>query len=554
MVSRALRVGWAFLLVALIITVPVLAQEPDATVRPDVLNMRHGPGSEYAVVAALSRGAGLTLLAQDDQPGGATWLYGHTSDGTEGWVLSDYLDMRADFDMTTLPTRSAPDDLGTPVENPPEAGTESEPDAPPPASFPEGTGIPATVFAGVNFRTGPGTGYRAISTLTANTSALAMGRSAVMDWVFVRIGEQDGWVYYTYVQLESGYLSQLPITDTVTTPGTPGTTTTDGDTPPAQPVSAPAPVYGGPGLSGFGYGGHVESFAYPDKMAYAGMTWVKRQIRFQRGAPGAIAAGAIDQAHANGYKILLGIVGSAGDVMQSGYFEDYARFVGEVAALGPDAIEVWNEQNIDREWTGGQIDAGAYTRLLAQAYNAIKGANPSVAVISGALAPTGYFGAAGCTAQGCNDDVYIQGMAAAGAANYMDCIGAHYNEGIVSPNQTSGDPRSEYFTRYFWGMVNTYYGAFGGARPVCFTELGYLSPEGLGPLPDSFAWGSDTSVAEQAAWLRDAVSLARGSGRVRLVIIWNVDFTGYGADPMAGYAIVRPDGSCPACDTLATLR
>ena len=96
-------------------------------------------------------------------------------------------------------------------------------------------------------------------------------------------------------------------------------------------------------------------------------------------------------------------------------------------------------------------------------------------------------------------------MAAAGAARYMDCIGAHYNEGIVSPNQTSGDPRSEYFTRYFWGMVNTYYGAFGGARPVCFTELGYLSPEGLGPLPGSFAWGSDTTVAEQAQWLRDAV-------------------------------------------------
>ena len=24
----------------------------------------------------------------------------------------------------------------------------------------------------------------------------------------------------------------------------------------------------------------------------------------------------------------------------------------------------------------------------------------------------------------------------------------------------------------------------------------------------------------------------------------------YGDDPQAGYAIIRPDGSCPACDTL----
>lgn len=237
-------------------------------------------------------------------------------------------------------------------------------------------------------------------------------------------------------------------------------------------------------------------------------------------------------------------------MIQPGYFEEYARFVGEVAALGPDAIEVWNEQNIDREWAHGRIDPASYTQMLALAYNAIKTANPNVAVISGAPAPTGAEGAFGTDAVW-NDDRYVRGMAAAGAARYMDCIGAHYNEGIVPPSQTSGDPRSNYYTRYFWGMVNTYYSAFGGARPVCFTELGYLSPEGFGPLPADYAWGADTSVAEQARWLADAVRLARNSGRVRLVIIWNVDFTNYGGDPMAGYAIIRPGGSCPACDALA---
>jgi hypothetical protein len=265
---------------------------------------------------------------------------------------------------------------------------------------------------------------------------------------------------------------------------------------------------------------------------------------------GGEVAGVINQAHGNGFKILLGIVGFPQDMGAPGYYEDYARFMGEVAALGPDAIEVWNEQNIDREWPNGQIDPARYTQLLALAYNAIKGANPSVAVISGALAPTGAEGAFG-TAAVWNDDRYIRGMAAAGAAQYMDCIGAHYNEGIISPSQTRGDPRGDYYTRYFWGMVNTYSSAFGGARPVCFTELGYVSPEGLGPLPGGFAWGSDTSVAEQAAWLAQAVRLSRSSGRVRLVIIWNIDFTAYGADPMAGYAIVRPGGSCPACDALA---
>jgi hypothetical protein len=36
-----------------------------------------------------------------------------------------------------------------------------------------------------------------------------------------------------------------------------------------------------------------------------------------------------------------------------------------------------------------------------------------------------------------------------------------------------------------------------------------------------------------------------------MFIVWNVDFDVYRYDdPMAGYAIRRPDGSCPACATL----
>jgi hypothetical protein len=30
-----------------------------------------------------------------------------------------------------------------------------------------------------------------------------------------------------------------------------------------------------------------------------------------------------------------------------------------------------------------------------------------------------------------------------------------------------------------------------------------------------------------------------------------VDFTVYGDDPQAGYAMIRPNGQCPACDALA---
>ena len=316
---------------------------------------------------------------------------------------------------------------------------------------------------------------------------------------------------------------------------------------PSAPVVAPVAPPSGGGRGGFELGGQVAGFDRPDLMAYAGMTWVKRQVRW---SPGAGAdAGEINDAHGKGFKILLSVLGSPDDIAGGANYGDFARFVGDLAADGADGIEIWNEMNLDREWPAGQIDPGAYTQLLRQSYQSIKARNPNTLVISGALSPTGAEGAFGLD-HVWNDDRYVAGLAAAGAANYADCIGVHYNEGIISPLQNSGDPRDDYYTRYYSRMVSTYYNALGGARPLCFTELGYLTPEGYGPLPGSFGWAGNTTVAEQAQWLGQVATLARNSGVVRLVVVFNVDFKGYGDDPQAGYAMIRPGGGCPACDAL----
>jgi hypothetical protein len=224
-----------------------------------------------------------------------------------------------------------------------------------------------------------------------------------------------------------------------------------------------------------------------------------------------------------------------------------------MAAAGADAIEVWNEPNIDREWPAGQISGANYTQLLRAAYPAIKAANPATLVISGAPAPTGFWGAAGCAASGCNDDAFLAQMAAAGAANYMDCIGAHHNAGATAPSATSGHPGGGHYSWYFLPTLNLYYNSFGGARKVCFTELGYLSDDGypsLASTAPAFAWASNVSVDQQAAWLAEAAAMSANSGKVRIMIIWNFNFTRYDSDPMAGYALLRPDGSCPACNAL----
>jgi hypothetical protein len=169
-------------------------------------------------------------------------------------------------------------------------------------------------------------------------------------------------------------------------------------------------------------------------------------------------------------------------------------------------------------------------------------------VISGALAPTGFDNGHNAWA----DDRYLAGMNAAGAASYADCIGVHHNAGATSPSASSGHPGGSHYSWYFQPTMNLYYNSFGGARKVCFTELGYLSADGFPGLSSNFGWASETSVAEHAQWLGNAVRLAAGSGKVRLLIVFNVDFTEYdvNGDPQAGYAILRPDGSCPACSSL----
>jgi len=320
----------------------------------------------------------------------------------------------------------------------------------------------------------------------------------------------------------------------------------------AAPDAEAAPVAPPPsaGATSFALGGHVAGFDANTAalMKNAGMTWVKKQVRH-----GASDASVIAQVHGQGMRVLLGALGDKNRLAADfdGYVAEFAGFLASLASSGADAIEVWNEPNISREWPAGQINGARYVDMLKVAYQAIKAANPSTLVVSGAPAPTGFF-AGGCEADGCDDDVFMQQMAQAGAANYLDCVGIHYNSGITPPEARSGAPvgSSGHYSWYLPSMMSVYRNPF-PTRPLCFTELGYLTGEGIGQLPGGFAWASGITLENQAQWLAGAVNLARSSGYVHLLIVWNVNFTLWGADPQYGYAIQRPGGGCPACQTLA---
>jgi hypothetical protein len=173
----------------------------------------------------------------------------------------------------------------------------------------------------------------------------------------------------------------------------------------AGEAAAAAPVVVAPagGGGGFELGGHYRSWNYVSNMKYAGMTWAKTQVHY-----GQDASSIIQTAHANGLKIQLSALGSPGMVMEAGFHENFSSWLAGMAAAGADAIEVWNEPNIDREWQNGQISPAAYTQLLCASYNAIKAANPGTAVISAAPAPTGWYG--GCGGGGCDDQPWMEGV------------------------------------------------------------------------------------------------------------------------------------------------
>jgi len=304
-------------------------------------------------------------------------------------------------------------------------------------------------------------------------------------------------------------------------------------------------------------GGYVRDFqpSTVEAMRSAGMVWAKVGFHHAPGADLSIIETLIDKGHQAGFSVMVNVRGNPADLEALGadYYPAFAKFCGEIASLGPDAIEVWREMNLGREWIEGQIDPSAYVDMLSQAYTAIKTADPSVLVITGALLPSEFEISFGIS-QLWDDDHYYQGMAAAGAASFADCIGISYTEGAVGPDQTKGDPRGDLAIYFFPTLIQRAATAFEGQDiPLCLTNLGYLSPDAYSAWwVDTFDWARNTTASLQAKWLRDVILAAGADERVMLAVVWNVDYQDEN-DASSGWAIIRPDGTCPACKAIGSL-
>lgn len=304
--------------------------------------------------------------------------------------------------------------------------------------------------------------------------------------------------------------------------------------------------------------------------------WVKQQVRWQDIQP------ARDQydwtaldiylpaAQRQGLQVLISVVTAPDWAREEGADlsrhgppadpQDYADFVVAILERFPGsvhAVEVWNEQNLDREWTSARgLVAANYVELLRTTYTAVKAVDPGVIVISGALAPTGV--SDGVSAW--DDFVYFDQLIEAGMLNYADCIGAHHNGINVGPSDTwdniPDDPTAIYRGPFdnphhswsFRSTLQTYANKValaGGDQKLCVTEFGWASAEGLEGAPQGFEFALDNTLEEQRDYTVRAIDNMVEWDIVWLAMLWNLN---YGAqagweytNDNVPYAIIGPN-------------
>lgn len=309
--------------------------------------------------------------------------------------------------------------------------------------------------------------------------------------------------------------------------------------------------------------GYYRSVAHDLKLP-----WVKQQIIWERFEPQrgqydwSVSDFVMPIAQEFGLKVVFSVLRApawareaGGDMSKTGppaNPQDYANFVGELLRRYPgqiQAIEVWNEMNIDREWASPRgVNATDYVRLLRPTYEMIKSIDPGVLVITGALAPTGFDN----NFNAINDFRYTDLLIAAGALDYADCFGSHLNgfnmpplvrwdEGYNDPTATFRGPFDN--PHHSWSFRSTLEGyaarirAAGSNMPLCVTEFGWAVAEDLPTdVKPGFEFARDNTLAEQAQWMPQALEFMANSGYVRLGIVWNFNY-----GPQAGWDASQND-------------
>lgn len=337
-------------------------------------------------------------------------------------------------------------------------------------------------------------------------------------------------------------------------------------------------------INEFGYGIQVQGSVSHEnvdtigRVEELGMGWIKQQVRWGEIelSPGDLNWGMINKiikkANQSNIRVMLSVVTApawsraAGDTHgPPDDLNQYAAFLGKLIDQYPgkiSAIEVWNEQNLEREWkSDGGLSAEKYVEMLRLAYQTIKAKDPNIVVISGALAPTGGWVEPDGRVTAIDDFTFFQQLLDAGLLETADCVGAHHNGYNIGPDVLAEDaPNSDQAAistfrgpfdnvHHSWSFKSTLMGysqMMAGQKKLCVTEFGWASSEGLGGTPAGFGFADDNTLQEQADWIVQAFQLQKEWGITWLAFLWNLDYGPKGLGPEddnVPYSILSyPDG------------
>jgi len=232
-------------------------------------------------------------------------------------------------------------------------------------------------------------------------------------------------------------------------------------------------------------------------------------------------------------------------------YQDYADFVSAFVArykagssIGRvQAIEIWNEVNLDREWGGQSINpqqAADYVRLLGLAYGAAKAADPLVIVVTAGLSPTGV-----TDGHAADDVTYLQWLYDAGMRGKYDVLGAHGNTQAPEVDAAFGSlpnfPHPSFYFRRVEQLRDVMVKNGDADKKVWLLEFGWTSDT----IHPSYAWFA-VSEAKKSANILKAFDYARQNWQpwIGVMTLWTVpDPTWTTEREEYWWAITNADGS-----------
>lgn len=268
----------------------------------------------------------------------------------------------------------------------------------------------------------------------------------------------------------------------------------------------------------------------------------------------------VQRARNEGYKILLSVAkapawarastqNEAGPPDDPQLYVNFLRFLLEKMGDDIDAIEIWNEPNLAREWqTALPFSGTGYMQLFDAAYTAIREYSSSIVVVTAGLAPTS------TTDYSVDDREFLRQMYSAGLGRYTDvAIGTHPFAWGNPPDQRccnavegrGWDDDPHFFFLHNLEEIREIMVRNGHQNnQIWVTEFGWATWEGF-PTEAPEPWMTYNSPAQQADYTMRAFQLGFELGYVGNMFLWNFNFANQALIEnrveLAGYSLLYPD-------------